>query len=113
MQDSITTLVLDSPTPVLNGRPHTLVGVDLESFRRLVQAKAHQDLPSPTDMRKTRMALRLSLADIATALDVDRSTVRKWELGQHNMRADLAVKYMILYKEMLALIVERNEIGRP
>ena len=52
--------------------------------------------------RAIRKAARLSLAELGQALGVDQSTVYRWETGERTPRAELAVRYAGLLRELMS-----------
>ena len=43
--------------------------------------------------RQLRLAARLSLAEVAAAVDVDTSTIWRWEQGRRRPRGEAALRY--------------------
>lgn len=59
-----------------------------------------RQLPRPELRRALRLEAGLSLADLASRLDVHRSTISKWELGHREPRAANREAYASLLAEL-------------
>jgi len=68
----------------------------------------------PKDLRRQRMVLRISQAQLADALNINVKTVSRWENGHNKIPrcADLAIRYLHLTNHPSA-VKFKNHKRRP
>lgn len=64
------------------------------------RSQSRRQLPPPEMRRWIRKQARLSQAEIAGALKIDRATVSRWETGQRLPRGTLAEAYANLLNRL-------------
>lgn len=64
------------------------------------QLQALRELTSSGAARDIRVAARLSQSDIARSIDVDASTIARWEAGKRLPRGDAAIAYARLLQRL-------------
>jgi DNA-binding transcriptional regulator YiaG len=72
------------------------------SKQDLVQRSRARRALRPAVARAVRREARLSLAEIATALEVTESTVSRWETGERQPRGAVAERYVELLTRLEA-----------
>lgn len=65
----------------------------MESLDAALTRARRRRLPDPAIRRLLREQAGLSQADLAATLDVTRTAVTRWELGQRSPRGELAERY--------------------
>jgi len=71
--------------------------MDLDDFRRI--ADAHYKARSGI-ARQIRKDARISMAEVAAALDVSESAVSRWESGSRLPRGETAIRWARLLDEL-------------
>jgi len=65
----------------------------MEMKELIKRSQSRRQLPPPEMRRLIRKQARLSQAEIAGALKIDRATVSRWESGERTPRGKLAETY--------------------
>jgi DNA-binding transcriptional regulator YiaG len=68
----------------------------------LARSRALKRLPAPRDRRRIRERAGISQADVASALDVSRIAVLRWERGDRTPRGATLVAYVKLLDRLTA-----------
>jgi transcriptional regulator with XRE-family HTH domain len=68
------------------------MGGELDTL--LAKSRTRLRLPEPAIRRLLRERARLSQADVAAVVGVDRASVARWELGSREPRGDLLDAYV-------------------
>lgn len=66
----------------------------------LAEVRAARDLPSPEMARLIRRAAGVSVARMAQALEINRTTLFRWETGEMQPRAAQRARYGQLLAEL-------------
>lgn len=70
-------------------------------------------LPPPAACRAIRLAAGATQQQLADALDADRVTVARWELGERSPRGELRLRYISLLDSLREALIDPREDGSP
>lgn len=75
--------------------------INLPALRALIRERMDDPMPPGAEMKRVRHLVKLSLLDVADAIDIDKSTLVKWEAEVTTPSPPMRARYLAVYELMV------------